>query len=158
MPEGPAPAGSHQEGVRCQRRSKCRADEGSRREGESPGTVAQTGGIDNEDLQDQINAVVTDPVQGVAGHIGIGSVAGGQNNHSNHVDEQRDEQTLGSTPQVQGFGQRQSQHTGHHVGGDVGGGDLGRGLEVGKGIGGEVTQHGLMEGQHEIADPDPAFS
>ena len=93
-----------------QRTREGRTNERRLRKGNREGSVAQSRRIGHEDLQDQEDGVVADQEQHVAGCIAGRAVAGGQNDHANHVHENRRCQTLSTTPQVQRFGDRQLDH------------------------------------------------
>lgn len=64
-------------------------------------SIAQAGSVGDEHVHDKIQGIVTDPVQRVAGSIGRNAVASGQNDHANLVDDEKDEETFGTSPQVE---------------------------------------------------------
>lgn len=151
----PTPARHVDKRLSRPRTNKSSADKGRASKGERKSTVPQTGGISDENLQDQINCIVSNPVQHVTGGVRVGVVAGGQDNQTQNVDTDEHQVTLGTTPDVDSFGDGEFQHTTDDTVQDVGGTDLGRGGEAAVGFVDDVAVDGGVEGQHEETDPDP---
>lgn len=137
------------------RANKSSADKRRASKGERKSTVPQTGGISDEDLQDQINGIISNPVENVTGGVGVGVVAGGQDNQTQNVDTDEDQVTLSTAPDVDSLGDGELQHTTDDTVQDVGGTDLGGGREAAVGFVDDVAVDGGVEGQHEETDPNP---
>lgn len=86
----PAPRGQLDERLRRDGTCKCSADERSTRETERKSSVAQTGCVRHEDIQDQEDRIVSHPVDHVARSVGRGVVAGGQDNQTKQVHPDED--------------------------------------------------------------------
>ncbi|KAF5122485.1 hypothetical protein E5D57_012965 [Metarhizium anisopliae] len=155
-PNGPAPGAVPQEGLGGQRAREGGADEGRRHKGEGKGAVLQARRVGDEDVQDEVDGVVADPVEDVAGGVTVGPAAGRQDDHAKQVDAEKDQVALGTAPDVERLGDGQLQDPADDVGQDRGRGDGRRRREVGIRRRRDVEENGLLESQHEEAEPDPA--
>lgn len=153
----PTPTRHAQERIRRQRTSKSSTDERRAGKGERKSTVPQTGGIRNEDLQDEINRIVTNPVQHVTGGVGVRVVTGRQDDQAQNVDANEDQVALCTTPQVDGLCNGQFQHTTDDTVQDVRGTNLGGGREAAVGFVDDIAVDRRVEGQHEETHPDPSI-
>lgn len=151
----PTPARHVDKRLSRPRTNKSSADKRRASKGESKSTVPQTGGISDENLQNQINGIVSNPVEHVTGGVGVGVVAGGQNNQTQNVDTDENQVTLSTTPDVDSLGDGEFQHTTDDTVQDVGGTDLGGGGKAAVGFVDDVAVDGGVKGQHEETDPDP---
>lgn len=87
----------------------------------------------------------------------VGPFAGGDDDHANQIDDDKEEEALGTAPDVENPSDGQLDDATNDAGKDVGGLKLRCGLEGGIGIYVEGTGCTLLEGQHEEADPDPSI-
>lgn len=95
---GPAPARSLNKGIGGKRTGKGTADERRCGEAKSKGSVAQTGRISNENLQNEVYSIVTDPVEDIASSEGIGAIACRENDQPKNVDDDEDDQAFSTSP------------------------------------------------------------
>ena len=151
----PSPSRMVQIGFAGARAGKSCADEWSADECIGEGTVAQTGGIGHKDIQDQVDGVVADIVEDVTGGIGIGTVAGGEDDQSNYVDQDKKQEAFGTAPYVQSLCNGQLEYSGHDGGQNAGRRNLGSGRESGIGLVDNGAIDRVMEGEDEDTHPDP---
>jgi hypothetical protein len=78
----PAPAEFRVNGVCSERPRKCSADERSLHKSERERSVPETGCIGDKHIQNQVQAVVADPVEHVTCSVSIRTIARGQNDHT----------------------------------------------------------------------------
>lgn len=152
------PPGAHlQERLTSQWTRKRRTDK--RRTGKSKckSPIPQPGRISHENLQNEIDGVVADPVQDVSGSVGVGAVAGGQDYQAQDVDADEDEIALGTTPDVDCFGNGQFDHTADDTVQDVGGTDLGGGCKAAVGLVDDIAADGGLQSQREETHPNPVI-
>lgn len=152
---GPAPAGHGQERLGRQRAGKSGADERGAGKAKGERTVAKARRVRHEDVQDQVDGVVADPVQDISRGVTIGAVARSENDNAQKVDTYEEEKAFSTTPQIEGFGNRQLEDTTDDCRQDVGGIDSGSGLEVRVSVVEHVGANRLLQGQHKEAHPDP---
>lgn len=152
----PSPSRVVQESLGSQRSSEGSADKGRANKGKGKGPVAKARGIGHEDVHDEVQGVVANPVQNVTGSVPGWAVTLGQDNHTSQVDANEEAEGFGTTPDVEQLGDGQLDDTANDAAKNVGSGELGRGREVGVGSQIEAAAHALLEGQHKEADPDPA--
>ncbi|EPE04610.1 hypothetical protein F503_03672 [Ophiostoma piceae UAMH 11346] len=154
----PAPGRVVQERLGGQGTGEGGADKGRGHKGERKGTVLEAGRISDENVHDKVQGVVADPVEDVAGSVAVRAVAGSNNDHAEQVDTDKDKETLGTTPDVEDLGNGQLQDATDNRGQNASRSDLGRGLERGVGVDGDVAEDGLLESEHEETDPDPGVA
>jgi len=140
----PAPTGVVVDVLGCQRTGKRSANKRRRGKCKRKRTRAKTSCIRHKDIQNQIHAVVADPVQHVTSGKAIRAIACGQNDHAEDVHGSREHQGLGAAPEVESLSQRQLKHTTNNRGQDIGSGDLWGGVEAGVYVVDEGAADGRM--------------
>ena len=153
---GPAPATRIvHEVLTSQRASEGRANKRSAGKSKGKSSVPQPGCIGDEDLQNEVECIIANPVEHIACCVGRGTIASRQYDETENVDKQRGAQSLSSTPNVQDFTDGKLEHTTHDAGQDIRCTDGWRGTKLGKGcLLGNGTD-GRLEGQQEETNPDP---
>jgi hypothetical protein len=126
--------------------------------GKRKGSIAQAGGVGDEDVHDQIQGIVADPVKRVAGSVSRRAVASRQDNHANLVDDEEDEETFSTSPQVERLRYGEFKDASNDATEDRGSGVRRRQAEVGEGICGRIGLDGRLESQQEETQPYPAVS
>ena len=154
-PVSPAPAILSIDRVRSQRSRKGRADERRLHKSKSERSVPETRSIGHKHIQNQVQAVVPDPIQRVARRVPAGSIARGQHHHAKQVHRDGDDGALCTTPQIQRLTQREFHNPAYDIGQNVRRRDLGCALEFTLNIVDQDTADRRMERQHECANPDP---
>ena len=151
----PSPRSVVQEGLRRDWAGERGDDERSTGETECKGTVAHTGSIRDEDIENQVDGVVSDPVEHVACCVGIGVVAGGEDNQSDHVYSDEEEEAFRAAPDVQQAGDGELEDASDDAGEDVGCAQLGGGFEVDVGFLNDVGADRGLQCEDEEGNPDP---
>ena len=127
----PSPSCSVQESLTCKRASEGSANEGCRHETPCEGSVAEAGGISHENIEDEVDGIVTDPIQHIASGIAVNAVAGCDDEDAEQVDAEEDKVAFGTTPDVEELRNWQFQHSTYDGREDLSGGVGGCGAEVG---------------------------
>lgn len=152
----PSPAGHLQERLGSQGTSESGADKRCAGKGECESPVSQTGGISHENLQDQVDSVVANPVKHVAGGIRVRIIAASQDDQTQDIDAHEENETLRTTPDINGFGNGQLDHTTDDTVQDVGGSDLRSGREARVGLVDDIAADRRLKGKHKETHPNPA--
>lgn len=98
------------------------------------------------------------PVQNVTSGVRVGPTAGGQDNHSEQVEASEECEGFSSSPDIDQFGDGQAEDATDDLGeddGSVDGGGIGKGRV---GVNGDIVLHARLEGEHEVAHPDPVYT
>lgn len=152
----PPPARSLQEGLSGQWSSKRRADERGTGEGEGKSSVPKTSCIGDENIQDQIESVISNPIQDISSGVRVRAVAGSKDDNTKDIDGDKDQQSLGTPPNSEYFSDGQLQHTSNDVGKDIRRADLGSGTEVGKDVLDNSAADRRLQSEDEESQPDTA--
>lgn len=155
-PVSPSPAAHFQERLGSQGTGECGADKRRTGKGECESSVPQAGGISHEDLQDQVDRIVANPVEHITGSVGIGVIARGQDNQTQDVDAHEKDEALCTTPDVNGLGDGQLNDPTDDTVQDVRGTDLRSGREAAVGLVDDIAADRRLKGKHEKTHPDPA--
>jgi len=143
-----------QEGLCCDWASERGDNERSTGETECKGTVAQTGSIRDKDVENQVDCVVSDPVEHVACCIGVGVVAGGEDNQSDHVHADEEQEAFRAAPDVQQTSDGELEDASDNAGENIGRAHLGSGFEVGVGVLDDVGANRGLQCEDEKGNPD----
>lgn len=127
----PSPGGGFQERLGSQRSSEGSADEGRADEGECESSVAQAGGVGNKDVHDEVDGIVANPVQDVAGSVTVRAFALGQDDHADEIDGNKEGEAFSTTPKGEDLCNRQLDDATDDAGKNVGSGELRGSGEVG---------------------------
>jgi hypothetical protein len=130
----PTPGSDFQEMLAGQGTGEGSADEWGLRKGKGEGSVTHASGIGHENVHNQEKSVISNPEQNVASSVRVGAVAARDNDQTENVDSQKDEETFGTAPEVEGFGDRQLEHTTDNAIKNVGRCDLWGRAERGVGV------------------------
>lgn len=126
----PPPRGDGQEGIGTERSGKGSADERRRNEAPGKGSVTQTRSIRDEDVQDEVDGIVANPVQDVARSVAIGAITRSDDDDAQEVDAEEGHVRFCATPDIEQFRNGQLQHTADDGGQNLGSGVGRSGLEA----------------------------
>ena len=70
-------------------------------EGEAEGPVAKAGGVGDEDVTDQVDGIVADPVERVSSRVSRSAFEGSGDNDAYDVNNEEGEPGLSTSPQVE---------------------------------------------------------
>ncbi|KAG7844380.1 hypothetical protein KL941_003756 [Ogataea angusta] len=154
-PVAPSPGCNIEDRLGGQRAGESGADERSRRKRKRKRSVSETAGVGKEHVHDQVDGVITDPVQHITGSVRVRVVARSKNNQTQQVDTHKHNKALGTAPDVQGLTDRQLQHAAHDGCQDSRGADFGSFGEIRVRIRHHGGSDGLLQRQHEETHPDP---
>lgn len=152
---GPSPRAAGEIRLRRQRTSECRDDERRGDEGPGQSTVLEARSVRDENVQNQIDRIVPNPIQDVSGGVAVGPVARRDDNDADEVNSKEDQQAFRTAPDIEYLCDRKLQHASNDGSEDLSGGESGRRLKVGVGLVRRGGLNALLEGQHEKAQPDP---